>query len=264
MASAVAKRVGQDHRVLMCDRNGEHLAAVVAQLRLDGLDAYGQVCDVTDPVQVEALAQASETHGPVKALLHVVGLSPSMGDFSAVMNVNIVGAALMANAMLPRMSVGGAAVFISSMSSRRISISDEMLGLLDDPLAAGFIEQIAKRLDNPDPSMAYRLSKAALNRMCERLAFSWGKRGNRILSVSPGMMATPMGALEFERSPHKWTLLDQTPLSREGSMLEIAEAVAFLASSGASFISGTDILVDGGVIASLKHEFGTLITDNVE
>jgi NAD(P)-dependent dehydrogenase (short-subunit alcohol dehydrogenase family) len=62
-----------------------------------------------------------------------------------------------------------------------------------------------------------------------------------------------MGALEFERQPMKYDLLAATPLGREGTMLEIADAVEFLASDRASFITGTDLLVDGGVAAALRH-----------
>ena len=75
----------------------------------------------------------------------------------------------------------------------------------------------------------------------------------RILSLSPGLIATPMGAQEFERSPAKHKLLEAVALAREGTMLEIANVVAFLLSPQASFISGTDILVDGGMIATLHH-----------
>jgi len=59
-----------------------------------------------------------------------------------------------------------------------------------------------------------------------------------------------MGALEFKGTPEKMELYLRTPLRREGTMLEIAETLAFLASPAASFISGTDILVDGGLAAA--------------
>jgi NAD(P)-dependent dehydrogenase (short-subunit alcohol dehydrogenase family) len=62
-----------------------------------------------------------------------------------------------------------------------------------------------------------------------------------------------MGALEFERQPIKYELLAKTPPAREGTMLEIADTIDFLASDRASFISGTDILVDGGIAAALRY-----------
>jgi NAD(P)-dependent dehydrogenase (short-subunit alcohol dehydrogenase family) len=69
--------------------------------------------------------------------------------------------------------------------------------------------------------------------------------------VSPGLIATPQGALENEVRPSKRWMMEQSPLMREGSMIEIADAVDFLVSSRASFISGTDLLVDGGLTAVL-------------
>ena len=100
---------------------------------------------------------------------------------------------------------------------------------------------------------AYALSKAALNRMCQRQATAWGARGLRIVSLSPGLIATPQGALEFKNAPSKHRLLAATPLKRECTMLEIASIAAFLLSDHASFISGTDILADGGMVAALRH-----------
>jgi NAD(P)-dependent dehydrogenase (short-subunit alcohol dehydrogenase family) len=100
--------------------------------------------------------------------------------------------------------------------------------------------------------MAYTLSKYGLISYCRREAAAWGERGARIVSLSPGLIATPQGAREFERSVSKVRLYEQTPLRREGTMLEIADAIEFLASDKASFISGTDLLVDGGLYAALS------------
>ena len=72
------------------------------------------------------------------------------------------------------------------------------------------------------------------------------------MSLSPGLIATPMGALEFVAQPEKRRLLPLTPLAREGTMVEIADAVEFLLSDRASFITGIDLLVDGGISTVLR------------
>ena len=90
-------------------------------------------------------------------------------------------------------------------------------------------------------------------RMARRRAREWGAKGARIVTMTPGMIATPMGALEFRNNPIKYELLKASPIAREGTMVECADAIEFLASDRASFITGTDLLVDGGVAAALTH-----------
>ncbi|WP_404476531.1 SDR family oxidoreductase [Novosphingobium sp. BL-52-GroH] len=254
MGMAVARRIGQDHRLLLADRNLDHAEEKAQALRGDGYDAVAFSCDVTNPAHVASLAEAASDAGPVRTLCNVVGLSPSMGDFRAVIGVNIVGATRIAEAFRPIMASGGAAIFISSMAGHMKPLTPEIQDLLDAPLEDGVIDKLEALVgEGADSSTAYLLSKTSLNRMCKRRAKDWGLRGLRLVSLSPGLIATPMGALEFEKQPMKYNLLAATPIQREGTMLEIANVVEFLASEKASFISGTDILVDGGLTGTLQH-----------
>jgi NAD(P)-dependent dehydrogenase (short-subunit alcohol dehydrogenase family) len=250
MGAAIARRLGTGHRLILADRDHEHLNRLIAALRTEGHDACGVVCDVTDPVAVAGLAQAVSALGPMAAIAHVVGLSPSMGDFRSIMG----GARLVHDALLPLARAGTAAIFIASLAAHVAPIDEALHAILDDPTAPAFINTLEAALgEQATPTLAYRLSKSALIRLCQREARAWGARGARILSLSPGLIATPMGALEFEKQPMKYDMLAATPLSREGTMLEIAATVDFLASPGASFISGIDILVDGGLFAASRH-----------
>jgi NAD(P)-dependent dehydrogenase (short-subunit alcohol dehydrogenase family) len=251
---AAARRLGQRHRVLLADRDEAHLERSVATLRREGHDAIGAICDVTDAGAVAALTRRTEEHGSMRVLAHVVGLSPSMADWRTLMAVNLIGAARVADAMLPLASQGAAAIFIASLAGHRPSPDKRIAALLERPLDPGFLLELETALTEPaTPALAYQYSKWALIRMCQRLAPAWGARQARIVSLSPGFIATPMGALEFERQPSKYAILPKTPLGREGTMLEIADAVEFLASERASFISGTDLLVDGGLGAALRY-----------
>ena len=99
--------------------------------------------------------------------------------------------------------------------------------------------------------MGYSFAKYGLLLYARRHAAAWGARGARIVSLSPGMIATPMGAREFAANAHKRKMFEASPLKREGTMLEVADAVEFLASDRASFISGTDLLIDGGLTGAL-------------
>jgi NAD(P)-dependent dehydrogenase (short-subunit alcohol dehydrogenase family) len=253
LGMAVARRLGHSHRLLLADRDADHLARVSVELTASGHDVTIQSCDVTEPDHITALAAVAGKLGGVRSFAYVVGLSPSLGDFRSVMAVNLVGAARSLDAFSSRMVPGGAALCIASSAAHMRRAPGHLLHLLDAPLDKGMIETLAARLgDEATPAMAYMLSKQGLIRLCQRSARSWGEAGNRVVSLSPGLIATPQGALEYANSPGKRSLFERTPLGREATMLEIAGLADFLLSDAASFINGTDLLADGGLVASLE------------
>jgi NAD(P)-dependent dehydrogenase (short-subunit alcohol dehydrogenase family) len=255
MGMAIARRLAQQHRVLLADINAPHVEASVHAMRSEGCDASGIVCDVTDPLSVEALAAAVAKKGGLGALAHVAGLSPSLGDFRSILRVNLRGAALVAGALLPLARHGSAAVLIASLAAHNFTPSNDIAEILSDPAADDLVERLETALGagNATPQMAYTYSKWAVLSFVRRNASNWGARGARIVSLSPGLIATTQGALEFRNSEGKRRMFQLSPLEREGTMLEIADAVEFLVSSRASFISGTDLLVDGGLGAALAQ-----------
>lgn len=253
MAMAVARRLGHDYRLLIADRDEAHLAAQVARLDEEGHDATGLRCDLTSAADIAALAERAGELGPVKVLANVVGLSVAAGDFDLIMRVNLIGAARVAEAFLPVLAPGGCGLFISSSSAHMSPVTPQLWSLLDEPLDPDFLAHLHAALGKEaEVNLAYPLSKAALNRMCQRLAARWGSQGLRILSISPGLIATPMGAEAYKHSAGKRKLFDAVPLARESTMLEVANLVEFLVSDRASYLSGTDILMDGGLIAALR------------
>lgn len=253
MAMAVARRLGHDYRLLIADRDAEHLDRQVARLDEEGHDATGVVCDLTRAEDIAELARRAGELGPVRALANVVGLSVAAGDFDLIMRVNLIGAARVAEAFLPVLAPGGCGVFVSSSSAHMAPVDTALWPLLDAPTAPDFLPRLHAALgDKAEVNLAYPLSKAALNRMCQRLAAAWGQRGLRILSMSPGLIATPMGAEAYKHSAGKRRLFDAVPLSRESTMLEVANLAEFMLSERASYLSGTDILMDAGLIAALR------------
>jgi len=252
MAMAVARRLGNTHRVMIVDRDGDHLDRQVAVLRAEGLDAAGVRADITDPGDVRRVAGAARDAGPVKALAHVVGLAPATGDAPSIMRVNLRGAALVAEEFSAILPPGSAAVFVASLAAHLGEAPAAVIPVVDEPLAPELIERVTAAVPGFGPTEAYQLSKVGLLRMVQRLAGPWGARSVRIVSLSPGLIATPMGAAGFE-SPAKRALYELTPLRREGTMVEIADAIEFLLSERASFITGVDLLVDGGVAAAARH-----------
>jgi len=251
---AAARRLGLSHRLLVADRDADHVERQCAALRGDGYDAVAVTCDVTRPADIARLAAEATTRPAVRTLANVVGLSPAAQDFHAIMAVNLIGASGVADAFVEVLEPGGAAVFISSSAAHMQPVPEALLPLLDDPLRSDFLDMLAAKLGaDADANRAYMFSKAGLNRMCRRKAVSWGQRGLRIVSLSPGLIATPQGAESYKHSSGKVALFEAVPVGRECSMLEIAGVVAFLASDQASYITGTDILVDGGLIAAVRR-----------
>ncbi len=250
---AVARRLGSSHRLLLVDQDVPRLDAQREALLAEGHDISIFACDITNATAVAGLAKSVYGLGALRALAHVAALSPSMGDWHRILSVNLIGASLVERMMRPLARQGSAAVFVSSIAAHAIEPPARTVALLDEPLAPDLFATLDAVVgDEASPQLAYRLSKFAINRMCRRHAALWGRQGARIVSVSPGLIATPMGAREFQGSEGKMALYETIPLAREGTMLEIAEAVDFLASDRASFISGTDLLVDGGLSAAMQ------------
>jgi NAD(P)-dependent dehydrogenase (short-subunit alcohol dehydrogenase family) len=257
MGMSTARRLGQSHRVVLASRSAAKNAAREAALREDGIDAVAVQFDVTDPDSVAELAGFVAGRGPLRTLAHVAGLSPSMGDWHQIFSVNLIGTALTERACLELAFAGTAAVFVSSSAGHLAEPpARELVAVLDDPLTPGFFDRLNDVIpkDEQTPLQAYRWSKWALNRMCRRRAAAWGAKGARIVSMSPGPIATPMGAKELEGPSRavKLKLMEKLPIAREGTMVETADAIEFLASDKASYITGTDLLVDGGIVAATR------------
>ncbi|HEX4220037.1 MAG TPA: SDR family oxidoreductase [Acidimicrobiales bacterium] len=252
MGMAVARRLGQRHRLLLADKDEEVLLARTAQLEYEGHDVVSCVCDVTRTETVAGLAEVTQVQGPLAVLAHVVGLSPSMGTFGEIVAVDLVGAILVEQALRPLATAGTAALFVSSIAGHG-EVDPRLLRLAEETPIPGVVGALARQLAAAATSeFGYVLAKAGVVRLCQRRAADWGQRGARIVSISPGLISTPMGALESERQPLKRGLLAGTPLRREGTVLEIADVVEFLTSDRASFISGIDIVIDGGLLAAQR------------
>ena len=133
---------------------------------------------------------------------------------------------------------------------------------LADPLHPDLLARLRDALGPAieDSGMAYTWAKRGVHQFVQREAIALGRRGARICSVSPGIIDTPMGRQEAATHSAMQTMVELTPLGREGRAEEVAGAAAFLLSDQASFISGIDVLVDGGVVAAVRHarvQFGT-------
>ena len=157
----------------------------------------------------------------------------------------------MAEGLFPLVEQGAVAVLISSLSAYLASPSDQVENLLDNPLCPDLPDKLNEVLEGGmTPQLSYMLSKVGVIRLARRLAVKWGQKNARVVSLSPGLIASPQGMREFRQSSSKHQLLSQCPLQRQGNMHEVADVVEFLVSSRATYLNGIDLLVDGGLIAS--------------
>jgi NAD(P)-dependent dehydrogenase (short-subunit alcohol dehydrogenase family) len=126
----------------------------------------------------------------------------------------------------------------------------ELDALVEDPRAERFLDLACARLQ--DSGLAYAWAKRGVVRAAARAAVAWSRRGGRVNSISPGLIDTGMGRRELEAQPMMRVILDRTPLGRLGRAEEVAALVGFLVSDEASFVSGIDVLVDGGALEGLR------------
>lgn len=218
--------------VVVLDRD-EGGAAVVAEIRASGGRAEFLSCDVTSDDSVASAARQVVTDvGEPAILVNNAGTmlsggleTTSMGDWERILSLNLTGylrcARIFGESMLARGS--GAIVHVASIS-------------------ASFPQSY---------SGAYSASKAGVVMLSRQLAVEWGPRGVRSNVVSPGMIRTPMTEAIYQAPGVHDARRALVPARRIGRPEDIADAVVFLTSERASYITGEEIVVDGGFTRTL-------------
>jgi NAD(P)-dependent dehydrogenase (short-subunit alcohol dehydrogenase family) len=241
--------------VILVDRDEKALAVASKELAEAPASISLFAADVTDTDRMFELARDVSERGHLRAVAHAAGISPTMADWRRVLEVDAIGTAKLLEALRPLNGEGTATVCFSSMADDLVLGWDrrDADASLDEPLRPGWVDSVraAVGASLEDPANAYAWAKRAVRRLVRAEAIRLGPLGARIVSVAPGMMDTPQGQQEWDQQPLMKALLDMSPIKRLGRPEEVARVVEFLVSDSASFLTGTDILIDGGVVASV-------------
>lgn len=223
-----ASLVAAGAAVSLLDSDLAGLRAVERELKAAGGRVTAIACDTGSEDSIaEAAQRSADRVGPADILVNNAGIlrpgtlaSLPLEEWNALLNVNLTGYLLCAQAFRPQMlGRGGALVHIASIAAR-----------------------------NPQPrSGAYSASKAAVVMLSRQLALEWGPDAIRSNVVSPGMIRTPMSEAFYQAPGVREAREAMLPARRIGQPQDIADAVMFLASARASYVTGAEILVDGGL-----------------
>jgi NAD(P)-dependent dehydrogenase (short-subunit alcohol dehydrogenase family) len=259
MGIAIAHKLAGGAELVLVDQRASELDAVHELIGNSQIATRTLVCDVTAEEDVARLASVVAELGGLRSLVHTAGVSPKMAAGRRVLEVDLVGTVRVLTALLPHALSGSAAVCIGSIAGYA-DVAPEVEPLLDDPLRPGFLDEVEVALREAlDGATGYVLAKRGVMRACERLSGAWAEREARIVSIAPGLIDTDMGRLEMEGDELISLMIAATPLKRlghaplPGSPEDIAEIVAFLCSERASFVSGCDIRIDGGLVGNGRH-----------
>lgn len=247
MGAATARAFSAEGRpLILCDLKEEPLRALADELA--GAGSVEIIAgDISDPAYPSRLVELLGDR-EVGALVHTAGLSPAMAEGPRVVEVNFHAATRLVDALRDRMAPGACAVLVASIAAH-LKVAPEFIAGVED-LVGGENTPAVERFSSHSYG-GYGFSKRALVRYAEEQATPFGKRGARIVSLSPGIIDTPMGQLELAQGRGMAEMLDVTPLARMGRAEEIASVAVFLCSPAASYVTGCDIRVDGGTIPGM-------------
>jgi NAD(P)-dependent dehydrogenase (short-subunit alcohol dehydrogenase family) len=255
MGLAAAKIMGEDHGIILVGRTVKKLEGALQELHTLGIEAEAFPCDVSNRVSVRELASHAAQAGPVAAVIHAAGMSPQMGTAEVIFTVNALGTIYITEEFVKIMGPASCIVNVASMSAYmqsedKFPIYEYKVSLTDpEQFKTNMLALLGAMPKESAPGAAYIFSKNFIIWYSAQTACLHGRKGIRVVSVSPGIIKTPMTDVETSGIP----LAMNGALGRLGEAEELARIMAFCASDKAGYLTGTDILCDGGAMAAMKN-----------
>jgi len=256
IGQAIARRQGVGKIILLADRNADGLQKAASDLTAASYVVVSHLVDVTSRASVRALAQAAAKEGRVMQVVNTAGLSPNMAPVDKVLEVDLYGSAVVFEEFGEVIAEGGAGLIISSMAGHMMrplpQEDEEQLAHVpaDELLALRCLQPGAI----PNSMVAYMVAKRANFLRVQAEAVKWGQKGARVNAISPGIVVTPLAAHELNSEiGHVYrAMVEASAAKRMAPPDEIAVAASFLLGPDAGFVTGSDLLIDGGVVAAMR------------
>jgi len=254
IGQAIARRVGAGKHILLADLRQENALAAAKVLNDAGFTVSTATVDVSRRVSVQALVQTAVALGDVTGVIHAAGVSPTQASPATILAVDLYGTALVLEEFGKVIARGGAGVVIASQSGHRLGAltaeQDKALATTppDELLALPLLQPDQVK----DSLHAYQLAKRGNSLRVMAEAVTWGKRGARVNTISPGIIITPLANDELSgpRGDGYRRMIALCPVGRAGTPDEVGTVGALLMGPDGAFITGSDFLMDGGVTAS--------------
>ena len=257
MGLEAAKFMPKDRIILLSGRTESKLQKAVAELAALGFEAYEKTCDTSNRESVKALAAYAVSLGKVTTVINSAGLSPAMADPETIVRVNALGTVYMNEEFSKIMKKGGVIVDVASNSAYvlpKFLINKKVYALADQD-EEKFVAKIIKKAklakgDYQRSGFAYALSKNFVVWYAKKCAFEYGPKGIRVVSLSPGLIATDMGNLEAKDGG---MLIGFSAEERMGKPEELGYALATVADERNGYLAGVDVLCDGGSTNGMRE-----------
>jgi NAD(P)-dependent dehydrogenase (short-subunit alcohol dehydrogenase family) len=253
MGVAAARRLANGRHIVLAEKSERQLAEAQESLQGDGHSVESHFVDVSDAISVDELVAVVSASGRVTAIVHNAGVSPAMATARQIYEVDLLGTALVIDAFLPVASPGTSLVCVASMAGHLATLSAEFERHLALAPTGELLDHESIDLES-DPALAYIVAKRGNQLRVAAAAQAWGAKGARLNSISPGVISTPMGQQELDSALGSYirTMIGDSGARRVGTAEDIAAAMAFLVGPDSSYITGNDLLVDGGTVSSQR------------